>query len=93
MNAKLFQMVLCERSILDQYCPNSDVTDHILNFFSETLHLNLNEEGDKHAQLGLNLFCCLKLLSLTTQLGLNLFCCLKLLSLTTQLGLNLLVFI
>ena len=55
VNAKLFQMVLCERSILDRYSPNPEVTDHILNFFSETLHLNLNEEGEKHAQLGLNL--------------------------------------
>ena len=49
---KLFQMLLSQRNILEKYTPSLEATDDILSLFCETLALNLDEEGDKNAQLG-----------------------------------------
>ena len=49
---KLFQMLLSQRNILEKYTSSPEATDDILSLFCETLALNLDEEGDKNAQLG-----------------------------------------
>ena len=42
--------------MLDRYSPSPAVTDSILELFCDTLHLNLDLEGDNNAQLGFYLF-------------------------------------
>ena len=56
VNMKLFQMLLSQRSVLEKYTSSPELTEDVLRLFCETLPLNLDEEGDRNAQLGLNSF-------------------------------------
>jgi len=51
---KLFQMLLSQRNILQKYTSSQEATEDILRLFCDTLPLNLDEEGDKNAQLGID---------------------------------------
>ena len=53
---KLFQMLLSRRSFLQKYTSSPELTEEVLSLFCETLPLNLDEEGDRNAQLGWNIF-------------------------------------
>ena len=50
---KLFQMLLSERNVLENYTCSPHITENILQLFCDTLPLYLDEEGDRNAQLGI----------------------------------------
>ncbi|KAL5255862.1 hypothetical protein ACHWQZ_G011184 [Mnemiopsis leidyi] len=54
VNMKLFQMLLSRRSFLQKYTSSPELTEEVLSLFCETLPLNLDEEGDRNAQLGID---------------------------------------
>ena len=45
-------MLLSQREFLENYTSSPKVTEDVLRLFCDTFPLNLDEEGDRNAQLG-----------------------------------------
>lgn len=54
VNMKVFQMHLAQRPILSRYCHSHRMEEDMISLFTDTLPLDLDEEGDLNAKLGID---------------------------------------